>query len=519
MIGLIACTGFGFSFEQRVWKRSGFGIAEEGIRVITIDSADSNNIYVGTARSLYQSRDGGVNYQISLNPSGQTKGVNAIYISDTPDRIIYACTDAGLYESNDEGVTWREVIYSVDPFARQCMDMAQYGQAIYMGTQKGLFWKGSSQGVWQKYRGGFTREVVDHLAQDGENLYVSTGHELFALSNKGKTIRLIFTAGLRQELDERGENFTGFVNSLIKFVEVVQTQKNYLFVSSPDGIHFSGDQGNHWESLPLNNLPLNDLTSILLVWESEGDRQNCSGDLWNCLDILVGTEKGVFSLTHGMWRPVYRGMDVTNVSYLSKNERGEVYAATAKGVYILQERKQTSFINRNGANPSIVDFNAEPSIGQVHQWAIDYAEVNNSKIKNWRSLSKKKALMPDLSVGLDRNASDLFHWNTGASPDELQKGRDYLDWDVSLSWDLADFIWSTDQTTIDSRSKLMVELREDILSQVTRLYFERRRIQMEMASGESSFGYNVVDGTIRIDELTALIDALTGGEFSRGFKK
>ena len=122
-------------------------------------------------------------------------------------------------------------------------------------------------------------------------------------------------------------------------------------------------------------------------------------------------------------------------------------------------------------------------------------------------------------MGLDRDAADLFHWNTGANPDELQKGRDFIDWDVSLSWDLADFVWSTDQTTIDSRSKLMVELREDILDQVTRLYFERRRIQMELITNEFLNPPLMIDKEMRIAELTALIDAFTGGEFSKRIVK
>jgi hypothetical protein len=166
-----------------------------------------------------------------------------------------------------------------------------------------------------------------------------------------------------------------------------------------------------------------------------------------------------------------------------------------------------------------IRFLHEPGINEVHRLAIDYAEVNREKIINWRTLARKKALLPKLSVGLDRDAADLFHWNTGANPDELQKGRDLMDWDVSLSWDLSDLVWSTDQTTIDSRSKLMVELREDILDQVTRLYFERRRIQVELITYEPLDPQVEIDKEMRVAELTALIDALTGGEFSGRIKK
>ena len=65
----------------------------------------------------------------------------------------------------------------------------------------------------------------------------------------------------------------------------------------------------------------------------------------------------------------------------------------------------------------------------------------------------------------------------------------------------------------------MVELREDILDQVTRLYFERRRIQMELITNEFLNPPLMIDKEMRIAELTALIDALTGGEFSKRIVK
>jgi hypothetical protein len=65
----------------------------------------------------------------------------------------------------------------------------------------------------------------------------------------------------------------------------------------------------------------------------------------------------------------------------------------------------------------------------------------------------------------------------------------------------------------------MVELREDILDQVTRLYFERRRIQVELITYEPLDPQVEIDKEMRVAELTALIDALTGGEFSGRIKK
>jgi len=88
-------------------------------------------------------------------------------------------------------------------------------------------------------------------------------------------------------------------------------------------------------------------------------------------------------------------------------------------------------------------------------------------------------------------------------------------WSVSLTWELGDLIWNSAQTTIDVRSRLMVQLRDDILNEVTRLYFERRRLQIEMITHQTTDFTSRIDKALRLQELTAGIDALTGSYLSK----
>ena len=61
----------------------------------------------------------------------------------------------------------------------------------------------------------------------------------------------------------------------------------------------------------------------------------------------------------------------------------------------------------------------------------------------------------------------------------------------------------------------MVELREDIMDQVTRIYFKRRRLQFELNNADSMDSNRRIDHQMRVEELTALLDAFTGGNFSK----
>ena len=164
-------------------------------------------------------------------------------------------------------------------------------------------------------------------------------------------------------------------------------------------------------------------------------------------------------------------------------------------------------------------FEGEPNISDVQEAAIRYAEVHPGKIKEWRDSARKKALLPNVSVGLDRYVTDYWHWDAGANPDVLQKGKDTVSWDVTMTWDMGELIWNNDQTSIDTRSKLMVELRDDIMNEVTRTYFERRRIQIELLISPPQDLKLGLEKELRLQELTADIDALTGGYFSKYISK
>ena len=98
--------------------------------------------------------------------------------------------------------------------------------------------------------------------------------------------------------------------------------------------------------------------------------------------------------------------------------------------------------------------------------------------------------------------------------DDITEGND-RGWSASLTWELGNLIYNSAQTSIDVRSRLMVQLRDDILNEVTRLYFERRRMQVEMVINAPVYRDNRIDRELRLQELTAGIDALTGSYLSK----
>ena len=127
------------------------------------------------------------------------------------------------------------------------------------------------------------------------------------------------------------------------------------------------------------------------------------------------------------------------------------------------------------------------------------------------------ALLPRLSFGIDRGSSDGLHWDSGQNPDTWVIGpeNESTGWDITFTWDLSELIWNGAQTLIDVRSKLMVQLRDDILDEINGYYFERRKLQLELVEAPPKNRRERLRKELRIRELAANIDALTGGYYSQ----
>jgi hypothetical protein len=205
---------------------------------------------------------------------------------------------------------------------------------------------------------------------------------------------------------------------------------------------------------------------------------------------------------------------------------GIVWAGTQKGLFRLDGSEASSAGTPTLVIPMPEKENTkafawpqnEPTIGEIQQAAVRYAEVDPEKIKAWRTAAAKKAWLPTLSLDSDFGEDHNVDIDRGGTndPDKFITGpkESNVDWSVGVSWDLGDVIWNDDQTSIDVRSRLMVELRNDILNEITHLYFERRRAQMEMAGLPADATKIRLEKQLKFEELTAQIDALTGGYLS-----
>jgi hypothetical protein len=135
-------------------------------------------------------------------------------------------------------------------------------------------------------------------------------------------------------------------------------------------------------------------------------------------------------------------------------------------------------------------FAHEPSIQQVHRWATAEAHASPEQVRRWLRQSRSFAALPELTIDgrvrLDWDHGFDYADPYGAEPlldDELVTVPVDVDqgWteelQVRLRWQLGDLVMSSERIRVLSEAQDVVKLRDQVLAEVTRAYFERRRLQ------------------------------------------
>lgn len=543
----------GFSAENFFWQKLPDGIKENRIRNTALLDDAGNTLIAVTDRAIYRAR----NYQsLFQHVLAFEAGEQRAYSIYAEKNWIAVATAQGLWESKDFGENWERTFNPAQALHRRCYCVFKSGDMVFVGTAQGLFRRNIDEIAWYRHKGTLSREpVFDIIGNDKEIFFaaasgiycerlrvgfdLSAGRQApFSGSINGEprslalqeTTRIFAVAGNEYGADtDTGINIDGIYDN--RFIRAITFYDGKVFAVTKAGIWEIENEEWKGQRFSSVGIPLSDVEDIEVVTScltSHGHRapdfprNESSAEPEPVLSISQGansprfrilflaTQKGAFTFFNNQWIFLYKGISTNDIRDIESDWHGNVVAATDEGLFQLKQ------------NDAIVvdyqivreEFLHEPSVRDVQEMVIRYADVGKEKIDTWKNQARSKAFIPSVSLDFDRDVSDLYHWNTGASPDELQKGEELLDWGVSFRWDLADVVWSTDQTSIDSRAKLMVELRDDLLNQATRIYFERRRLQIELLQ-MSSHDPLRWQAEMRIEELTAGLDGMTGGQFNQ----
>jgi hypothetical protein len=166
-------------------------------------------------------------------------------------------------------------------------------------------------------------------------------------------------------------------------------------------------------------------------------------------------------------------------------------------------------------------FEGDPPVAFLRGAATALALAEPERARALVSRARWAGLLPELRVRVDRRFSrteSLDLERTAADPLASPVGVDSINdmrYECRATWDLGRIVFNPDEVAASAHALRMAEVRREIETVVIRLYFERRRLKAEALASDASEGSPAIRGEIRIQELEAELDSLTGGAFSR----
>lgn len=473
---------------------------------LLVERNDPARIYLGSNKDVYRSKDAGRTWERSLSVKGDNGRVNLLTSDPENASRIYAATGNGLFFSEDQGGSWKRLYRGKNSRENDCLSVTLDQECLYLGTRGGLFISRDWGRTWSRAKAEPGEScILAGVIKKGTRptVVVASTNCLFFSFDRGRNWqKSIFSFDRNDAPDNDFQEDADFDQDnrevSIKWLALCPGISERIFLSSTKGIYSSIDSGINWEPFSTTGL-LSRKVNFLFF----------SGDFnFYCL-----ADPGLYRFSGDSWQEL--SVDVTAQAYnfAAMDNTGKLFLATDKGLF------RSAFEGaKTGGVPNLSFYlEGEPGIRAVQQAVMRYAEVNPEKIKRWRKLAATRAFLPELSTGISRDTADLWHWESGSSTkifdDVLIKGRDALDWYVTLKWDLAEIIWSSEQTSIDVRSRLDVQLRQDLLDEATKLYFERTRLRMEIDGFSIEDRKRRGEKELKLREVTANLDALTGGYF------
>ncbi|NOZ68668.1 MAG: hypothetical protein GXP46_05375 [Deferribacteres bacterium] len=516
---LAAVSSAGAGAQAAVWEDVSRGIRGSDLLAVAAGPDSPRTVYITSGSVVYMTADGGKRWNEVLSFRGTGNTVDALAVTKAGGPV-YAGAGDGLYRSIDGGKNWERIFTAMDGLEGRVFCIAvdpALPATVFIGTGAGVFRTDDGGVRWEKGRGIPSGIKVSSIAvspADHQTVYAAAADGLYKSRNSGADWRRMLVTYVSEEDRHTGDmaEETETEGTEIRSIAVGPADSGRVYLGTSEGLLASSNGGLTWERVPGRGLINRDIRDIAV------DPSNGS--------VYAATGSGVFvySDVEKRWEGLYSGLLSTDVRSLSfalsaRRASGTLFAATKRGVFKTTRGAKGAARADNGMHQRDLSsaFAHEPSIGEIREAAIIYAEVQPEKIEKWRKAAAKRAWLPDLRVAYRGNrgwqSSDYFY-KGNISDDDVTEDTD-REWSVSLTWELGDLVWNSAQTSIDSRARLMVQLRDDILNEVTRLYFERRRLQYEMLLSPPGDMREKIENELRLQELTADIDALTNSYLSK----
>jgi competence ComEA-like helix-hairpin-helix protein len=185
--------------------------------------------------------------------------------------------------------------------------------------------------------------------------------------------------------------------------------------------------------------------------------------------------------------------------------------------------REGQVVSKDIVRKVLMRFAGEPTVREVQTEAVAYVQAHPDAVDSWRIRSRVAGIAPRFTAtGQGTIDNDLRKvTNLDAEQSEIESTTDSNTGRLTLGavWNLDRLIFDPDEMAVAREGVRTANLRDRVLADVTRRYFERRRLQVDLELAPPTDLADRVRKELRLQELTADIDAFTGGWFSEKLEK
>jgi hypothetical protein len=163
-----------------------------------------------------------------------------------------------------------------------------------------------------------------------------------------------------------------------------------------------------------------------------------------------------------------------------------------------------------------------PDVAAVQAAVLAYLDLAPGSLRRLERRARNRGWLPRVRAiaGFDRDRNSDWDRDEVLASGSVWSLYDLNDTDgrgthadLELLWELGTLAAPDDAINISRERRLVVELRDQVLERVHRLYFERLRVREALAAERDPGKQREL--ALRVAELTAALDGWTGGAFTR----
>ncbi len=465
------------------------------IEAVACDPA-SGRLAVGGARGAWlQERDGRIE---SVSPRGAVRA-----LAFGAEGALWLGTASGLLRRDREG---RLVDRTPAPgaAARAVAALAVASGVLAVGSGDGVH-VSSDGATWQRIAGATPDAPAAGLALRARDESFELGWTAHGAVWRARLAREGPRCAILERLEEHPFGGVSHGDPLHVVTDLPGVD---VAVVSPDTIAWRTEPGGDWRTALLAGVPGASARRLAAA----------AGRLW------LATERGLLEAPRpeGPWRRAAPPAGAEE-AFVVVGDARRVFAGTAGG--LLEGRLAEPVAHPVlDALPLANPRPGEPSVGDVQRAALLYLDLGPEHVRRLRRGVALRGLLPLVTLDFDRsrgqNAShdwdqSFVSGDTRQLFDHGHSRRHDSSATLRFTWDLGDAAYQPEEIDLSKEARELIELRDDVLDEVTQLYFERRRVLLDLAALGPGSVLEVARLQLRADELAAQLDAWTGGWFGR----